>query len=291
VKYQRWLVELTVSICLIGYCTALPHAYEQGDHSKRDQAQPNPSPAPPLGSAGQNDAGPQRSAAANEPPKPGIDWRSIQWSNWILAGVGIAGIIVALKTLWAIEEQVEANRIEADASKTSAEALKVIHRQWVNVHGWDCTIAPLGDTKAWRITSILEITNETPLPLTIITVRCQFNKSKGAYEWGDRFLEPRHTHKATVSSFLSADEVADYSAGKRLVFLISGWVHFYDAFGDIQNQAIGCFCAMQRNRNPIFRRLAGLKKNTDKLLKQWPLDLSLGELSLPDDSENESGQC
>jgi hypothetical protein len=72
----------------------------------------------------------QFSASTSEhvvsPEKPAVDW-----AKWIgvfctvvLAGVGVFGICVALKTLKQIEHQTVATKLEAQAAKLSARAAK-----------------------------------------------------------------------------------------------------------------------------------------------------------------------
>jgi hypothetical protein len=198
----------------------------------------------------------------------------------------LEGLAVTKEAADAAKASADAATRSADAGVVAAKALKVIHRQWVVVDGWACTVEPLPKTdKLWARVSV-RIKNSSPLPLTIVTVRCQFNKTKGGYEWCNDVLEPGGTMTSAMHHILTDEEAGGFRSG-GVAFVIAGWVHFMDAFGDLQNQAIGRHCQIGPNQRATFRGLAMLKHNLEKLVGEWPLDEDLVRGAMKDKKAEE----
>jgi hypothetical protein len=96
-------------------------------HKKESVAQHGPeSPTlPPTADAGRIDKPTARNQTEEPKQKTNQIWEEVllpeTWANWALVIVGIVAARIALKTLGAIQRQVAANEVSADAAKTSAD--------------------------------------------------------------------------------------------------------------------------------------------------------------------------
>jgi hypothetical protein len=106
-------LSLLIMLSAVACCaTASPRSHEQD----RQSQQPEPQQAPPPPTAPTN-VGSQQDASTNN-----TTWPQINWSNWALALIGSGGVIVAIRTLRAIESQTKATEKAANAARDAAGA-------------------------------------------------------------------------------------------------------------------------------------------------------------------------
>jgi hypothetical protein len=156
-------------------------------------------------------------------------------------------------------------------TRKATEALKTINRQWVKVERWMFN--------AWNVPKvglhaevIVEISNKTPLPLTIFAVRCYINDRKGSYGVADEYLVPDATTQQAVKIVMNERELAEYNA-RRLRLVITGWVHYWDAFGDLHSEIIAA-CLEHIGpgvAKPSVRGVAGVMRKMPRMEKEWPV--------------------
>jgi hypothetical protein len=174
-----------------------------------------------------------------------------------------------------MEGQLIAARISADAAKASSDALKVVHRQWLQIGPWEITIAPLGKTGKIHVMFRVRVVNTSKLPLTIRTVRCYINGKKGGHAWSNGTIGPDENHWEEMFAILTDAEQAAYEkSGHRATFVLAGWVDYWDAFNETQQQMIGAHLTFAPGQQIQVRGLADLPRNLGRMAREnpWPLE-------------------
>jgi hypothetical protein len=205
------------------------------------------------------------------------------------AGYMRDGLEVTRGAADAAKGSADAARRSAEAGVVAAKALKVIHRQWISVHDWGFETWTIPNYGVEGRVSV-DITNNTPLPLTLFTVRCYFGGSKGGHSVADQLLEPTATTRQTVTHRMDDKQLADYQAG-HLTLVLSGWVHYWDAFGDLQSQVIGvCLEHIGPKAQPAARGVSGLMRNMPRMEKDWPVQELLNWMEQHDCEKDAKGE-
>jgi hypothetical protein len=255
-----------------------------------------------------NNASQPNQGAGNQNPKASPDWGFYNSAlttlfNGILALVTILLLCVGRwqavlfkqqnkimrRQTFIMNGQLKYTEKAANAAQKSADAIRVIHRQWIHIGGWRF--------ETWNVPTvglhaqvIVEITNKTPLPLTIFAVRCYINGRKAAYSVADAMLPPGVTTHQTVSHLMNERELAEYSA-RRLRLVVAGWVHYWDAFGDIQSQIIGvCLEHIAPGVQPTTRGVSGLMRKMPRMEKDWPIQEMLDWMEKHEREKDEKGE-
>lgn len=169
----------------------------------------------------------------------------------------------------------EETRKATAAAIASADALKVIHRQWLEVRSWQCAVESISTKPDDLIqaTVSITITNTSQLPLTIRTVRCYINRYKGGHAWSNTILGPHATSTESVFLLLPETEKNTWKTKGSLTFVVAGWVHFWDAFGEPQEQMIGAWCKITQRGHLTVRGVGDLPRNLRRMSTEdpWPM--------------------
>ena len=178
-----------------------------------------------------------------------------------------------------LKHQLAVAQQSADAAKASADALKIVHRQWLQVGAPAFSMQSLGVTGTLNVTLHIPVRNTSQLPLTIRTVRCYINAGKCGHAWSNKTLGPNEVSEEEVFYLLRPDEKARWEKDQRLRLIVAGWIHFWDAFNDPQEQMIGACYDINKTVIDV-RGLADLPRNLGRMAREnpWPF-------TEPDDSE------
>lgn len=71
---------------------------------------------------------------------------------------------------------------------------------------------------------------------------------------------------------MNETELAEYKAG-RLRLIVTGWVHFWDAFGELQSEIVAA-CLEHIGpgiTEPSRRGVAGVMRKMPRMEKEWPI--------------------
>lgn len=166
-------------------------------------------------------------------PKRDI-WDWIAYSgNLLLVGAGIAGIIVAIKTLKRVSEQTKATMDAAIAAQASAEnGLRSIRlqetqfRQWIVIENWT-TDSDVADSPGDRKINVgFSIVNQTGLPLTLKNIETQARTLRMSTRI-PRLLPPKQSYAADILLHLNDEEWRDLAA-QKFIFLAIITVNYTD---------------------------------------------------------------
>lgn len=199
--------------------------------------------------------------------------------DWIGIVVTLAAVIAAFITLDKLERQTKATEDAAKAAidsaaaaKVSADAIKVIHRQWLHVGDWQVSRGILGTTGDLQVRVSAWVKNKTELPLFVRTMRGTIGLKKASHEWVNAEVMPGTGIQLSIDCLYRGQERVAFEAAPPSL-AVQGWVHFFDAFGDEQRQPFGAYIDYSAGGlNPLVRGLAGLNKSLAKLAAEWPLD-------------------
>lgn len=179
------VVTLFTLICA---CASLP-AQEQERKPDEQRAGSDSAPVPPTLPVGQSTPSNEQHKAS-EPTNPWIDWLASNGpADYALLVVGALTAWAAIRSLKAIETQVEAAIGATNAAKRSADiadlSLKTIQRPFVAVRGWSppqwrCNIGPHGNLVdiVYPISPVLMNSGVTPTHQATLVVNCLFSESK-----------------------------------------------------------------------------------------------------------------
>jgi hypothetical protein len=98
------------------------------------------------------------------------------------------------------------------------------------------------------------------------------NLSQTIATWVQAFdIAPGDNSVESVFYILTDDETASFRRTGVLKFAVAGWIHFEDAFGEIQNQPFGKYVEIS-DGNAHARGLASYAAYLKKLAREWPFD-------------------
>jgi hypothetical protein len=182
--------------------------------------------------------------------------------------------------------QLDAAKVAADAAKVSADALKIVHRQWLEVKHWDCSIARLPGIKTGIMNATIRVAfmNTSPLPLTIRAGRGYINGRKGGYAWVNTTVGPNSIGTVELLHMLNDREKGIWHLHRQLGLVVAGWVHYWDAFGDPQEQMFGAKLEVFP-ASADWRDLADLPHNLRRMARKDPFD----PIDTDDDEESKDG--
>jgi hypothetical protein len=202
--------------------------------------------------------------------------RVIDPVTWFTLALTVVAIFQYYLTKDGLEETRKAAQAAVDsahAAKASADAVKIIHRQWIEISDWEAEAIEHTKVPMLEFRINMTLANKSALPVVIRTVRAAFGRGKGAHEWYNSDLGPGETMHASVSRIFTGEERERFETS-RPSLVIEGWVHFFDAFGDPQDQPFGKYFQFgPTNGKPIhIRNVAGLNKSLAELAAEWPLN-------------------
>jgi hypothetical protein len=174
-------------------------------------------------------------------------------SNWVLAIVGIAGIIIAICTLIVIQRQTKATETAAKAAKDSADALINSERAWILVNIGKLppfkpdpnqlqilwifpTIKNYGKTVA-RIKRVAGIVKLIPEGKGLPVVP-EYIPGQGFDEQIDIVLPPEVPIQPRLS--VGGDELIEVQNGKLSLF-VHGFIEYFDGVSEKQRRSAYCF--------------------------------------------------
>jgi hypothetical protein len=161
----------------------------------------------------------------------------------------------------------------ANAAQKSADALNIVHRQWLQIVEWNRRSNPSG-TDQLNITVTVRIRNTSPLPLTIRTVRCYVNRGKATHGWSNQTLGPKEETVEDVFYVLTETEKAKWQNDGLLRLILAGWIHYWDAFSEPREQIIGASLDIYSSGELDVRGVADLPRNLARIARNnpWPLN-------------------
>jgi len=120
-------------------------------------------------------------------------------------------------------------------------------------------------------------TDQSPLRVQ----RCYINARRGGYEWSNVTLGPGEQSTEQVFSRLTDTERNSLQTSGKVSFVLMGWIDYWDAFNDPQQQMIGAFIeftagpeAIAYGSATVARPIADMPRNLGRMVREnpWPLD-------------------
>jgi hypothetical protein len=140
-----------------------------------------------------------------------------------------------------MEDQLKATHISAQAAKDSADALKLLNRQWVNFENWEGKVYLSIGTKETHLLHVrFVVVNRTTQPMDFQHVEYG-PASTGNPDYPKHLLAPNEGIQEQMSIALSADYVTRYF-DKTADLIIYGAAYFIDVFGQWQRQPFSVTC-------------------------------------------------
>jgi hypothetical protein len=287
-------IEVALALAIgfaVGVSASQPPTPSRGNETRQaptngSQQNKQDSPIEPLG-AHANPLIVRTNPSTSEARENQTDRLDQKYNRWANIGVGICtlAVLVIQGILFkrqndimqaqntTMDGQLKATTTAAKAAEDSANGLKTINRQWVAIKKWECVVEPSVIVGKPQITLRLHIKNATALPLTLSTIRAQFDTHRGAYQSENELILPGEETTGQTWLFMSDEQVRQYGSGQLRV-AVSGWIHFRDTFDVLQSQPFGRMYLIGRQGGD-WVRLAGLHKRLRQLAVEWPLDLDI----------------
>lgn len=183
-------------------------------------------------------------------------------SNWVLAGVGILGVLVAVWTLLVIRRQTIATRIAAMAAKESAESLQNIERAWILLGEFN---EERHNYRRDGIDILLNFHNYGKTPAWVLETSFRFanisdSEYRAALNYEPAFLS-KHADPVPPGKPLPTIrrplELSEYLVGRpnqgNLLFF--GFIRYRDVFGKVRETRVRM--KFQRNQEDLIQDRPG----------------------------------
>lgn len=236
-------------LAIAAFCLAFLFA-DCPDESRAQQKKQGQSVPTPTGTIVDNS---ERQNATNRPSE-GAPWShtGIEWSNWVIAGVG-------LLTCWAVWRQARESAKATKAMRDSIALQQGQLGQWVNTtdNNWEVQSSNRSPYATETVITIsLGVINPTKMPLTLKAI-----KSIAGQEAEERplthVLLPKEVYVLTISKPLNGQEFLQCKSN-RLNLEFSLTVDFIDNFGKAVTQTLDytCICSFSAVRGIELRKTA-----------------------------------
>lgn len=270
--FLRWTAHVASMIAPVALFVSILSAQSQPAPSNRadtQRSQPNQTPAqPPINvtvtapqpspeDAAREEQYRQREVVAQEDVRDFTRW--LTYLTFIQAFIGTVALLLTRRAA-------NAARDSADSAKQSANALKLINRQWVDVREYDFSTDAAGPR------FIVHFKNSTPRPITLTRLIVLSSKAGDGLDQSglDQILIPQDTYEG-VLELDQADANGFFAEGQRVEMDVVGAIYFNDSFGDPQRQLFGRYLVRRSNEQHIVAPIAGgLRYRWLHLLKLHP---------------------
>ncbi len=158
-----------------------------------------------------------------------------RYADYTFYLVGVAAIVGMLQIILFVFQAVYTGKA-ANAATRSSNALKVLHRQWLDTSEFELRPQTIDGRTGLEVRFV--ITNNTPLPLMVSRVRCFINGTLNGLDVYQplgpqgRYRIPR----SCLNLFLPPDEAVTFRGPTGITLTVAGWVDFTDTFEEPRSQ-------------------------------------------------------